>query len=210
VSSDRVDPHQFTRTRLAVLWAVWWAALLVGWLLLVDTFDPEELVVGTVGAFLGATVAVAVHRRGYIRFWPRAAWLAHMPSLAWSVVVDCWLLAEALWRKVVLRQQVAGTTIRVPFHYGGDNGRDGARRALVNASVSLTPNTFVIDIDPEADSLLVHQLVPRPLDQVLERQRRLAQHSREVLGSSAAVAGSNRAADPSGLADPNLDRGDDR
>jgi multisubunit Na+/H+ antiporter MnhE subunit len=41
----------------------------------------------------------------------------------------------------------------------------------VNVSVSLTPNSFVIDIDPEAHSLLVHRLVARPLDAVLEQQR---------------------------------------
>jgi multisubunit Na+/H+ antiporter MnhE subunit len=195
---------------MAVLWLVWWAALLIGWLLLVDTFDPDELVVGAVGAFLAAAVAVAVHRRGYIRFWPRAAWLAHVPSLAWSVLVDCWLLAGALWRKVALRRPVQGSTLRVPFHYGGDNGRDGARRALVNVSVSLTPNTFVIDIDPEADSLLVHQLVPRPLDKVLERQRQLAQQSRGWLGSSAIVADPSHAADSSQQTDPTRDQGVDR
>jgi multisubunit Na+/H+ antiporter MnhE subunit len=62
----------------------------------------------------------------------------------------------------------------VPFHHGGDNGRDGARRALVNFSVSLSPNTFVLDVDPEGDNLLVHQLVSRPPERILERQRQLA------------------------------------
>jgi multisubunit Na+/H+ antiporter MnhE subunit len=160
------------------VWLAWWGSLLLAWLLLVDTLDPQELIVGVAAAALAATVAVAVHRRGYIRFWPRAAWLAQLPYLAWRVVADSGLLAAALWRRLVDRQAVTGSTIRVPFHYGGDNGRDGARRALVNASVSLTPNTFVIDIDPEGDNVLVHQLVPAPLDRVLERQRRLADHRR--------------------------------
>ena len=59
----------------------------------------------------------------------------------------------------MLRRPVTGTTVRVPFEHGGDNGRDGARRALVNFAISLTPNSYVIDIDPEAHSLLIHQLV---------------------------------------------------
>ena len=116
-------------------------------------------------------MAVAVHRRGYIRFWPRARWLLQVPYLAWDVGVDCWLLAGALWNRVVRRRAVRGITIRVPFDHGGDDGRDGARRALVNFAVSLTPNSYVVDIDPEGDSLLVHRLVDVPLDRVLVREQ---------------------------------------
>ena len=141
------------------LWLAWWAALLVVWLLLVDTTDPQELAAGAVAAAVAATLATAVHRRGYIRFQPRARWLRHTPALLWNVLVDCALLGRALWQRTILRRPVAGTTVRVPFEYGGDSGRDGARRALVNFAISLTPNSYVIDIDPEAHSLLIHQLV---------------------------------------------------
>jgi len=132
---------------------------MVVWLLLVDTIDPEELAAGAVAAALAATVATTVHRRGYIRFQPRLRWLRHTPALLWNVLVDCRLLGVALWQRVVLRRPVTGTTVRVPFEHGGDTGRDGARRALVNFAISLTPNSYVIDIDPEAHSLLIHQLV---------------------------------------------------
>ena len=159
---------------VGLIWLGWWSALAVVWLLLVDTLQVDELVVGAVAAAIAATVATAVHRRGYIRFWPRAAWLREVPSLLWDIVVDCALLAGALWRSVVRREQVHGVTLRVPFHHGGDNGRDGARRALVNFAVSITPNSYVVDIDPEGDSLLVHRLVPVPLDRVLRREQERA------------------------------------
>jgi len=145
--------------RRPALWFAWWAVLMVVWLLLVDTTDPEELATGAVAAALAATLAAAVHQRGYIRFQPRLRWLRHTPALLWNVVVDCGLLGGALWQRVVLRRPVTGTTMRVPFEYGSDSGRDGARRALVNFAISLTPNSYVIDIDPEAHSLLIHQLV---------------------------------------------------
>jgi multisubunit Na+/H+ antiporter MnhE subunit len=161
-------------TNLTALWLVWWAALAAVWLLLVDTTDPEELLVGSVAAAIAATVAVAVHRRGYIRFWPRARWGREVPYLAWDATVDCGRLAMALWRRVVRRERVRGASIRVPFHHGGDNGRDGARRALVNFAVSLTPNSYVVDIDPESDTLLVHRLVPAALDRVLRREQERA------------------------------------
>jgi multisubunit Na+/H+ antiporter MnhE subunit len=161
-------------TKFAGSWLAWWAALAVVWLLLVDTLDSEELLVGAVAASIAATVAVAVHRRGYIRFWPRAVWLLETPYVVRDVIVDCGRLAGALWRRLVGDKQVHGDTIRVPFHHGGDNGRDGARRALVNFAVSLTPNTYVVDIDPESDSLLIHQLVPDALDRVLLREQKRA------------------------------------
>jgi multisubunit Na+/H+ antiporter MnhE subunit len=155
-------------------WLAWWVALMVVWLLLVDTFEPEELLAGAAAASVAATVAATVHRLGYIRFWPRAAWLGEIPHLIWEVVVDGGRLAGALWRKLVRGQDVRGDTIRVPFHHGGDNGRDGARRALVNFAVSLTPNSYVVDIDPMGDSLLVHRLVPVALDRVLQREQERA------------------------------------
>lgn len=169
----RASPSRST-IKLAGIWLAWCAALAVVWLLLVDTLDPEELVVGAMASSVAATVAVAVHRRGYIRFWPRAAWLREIPNVVRDVIVDCGRLGAALWRRLVLRHPVHGATIRVPFHHGGDNGRDGARRALVNFAVSLTPNTYVVDIDPEGDSLLVHRLVPAALDRVLRREQERA------------------------------------
>jgi multisubunit Na+/H+ antiporter MnhE subunit len=157
------------------IWLAWWVALALVWLLLVDTLEVDELVVGAAAAAIAATVATAVHRRGYIRFRPKAAWLLETPHLIVGVVVDCGLLAHALWRRVVRREPIEGVTLRVPFHHGGDTGHDGARRALVNFAVSLTPNSYVVDIDPEGDSLLVHNLIPVPLDRVLRREQRRAE-----------------------------------
>jgi multisubunit Na+/H+ antiporter MnhE subunit len=158
-------------------WLGWWAALALVWVLLVDTFRLDELIVGALAAAIAATVATAVLRRGYIRFSPRAAWLLETPYVVRDVLVDCVLLAGALWRRTVRRERVRGVTVRVPFHHGDDSGRDGARRALVNFAVSLTPNSYVVDIDPEGDSLLVHRLVPVPLDRVLRREEQRAASS---------------------------------
>jgi multisubunit Na+/H+ antiporter MnhE subunit len=156
------------------VWFGWWAALALVWLALVDTVRSDELIVGALAAAVAATVATAVLRRGYLRFSPRLTWLTETPYLVRDVLVDCFLLAGALWRRTVRRERVRGVTIRVPFLHGDDSGRDGARRALVNFAVSLTPNSYVVDIDPEGDSLLVHRLVPVPLDRVLRREQERA------------------------------------
>lgn len=159
------------RLSLVATWCAWWSGLAAVWLLLVDTVRLDELVVGAAAAAIAATLATAVHLRGYIRFRPRAAWLLETPYIVGAVLVDCVLLAGVLWRRVARRERTPGEMIRVPFHHGGDTGRDGARRALVNFAVSLTPNSYVVDIDPEADSLLVHRLVSVPLDRVLLREQ---------------------------------------
>jgi len=165
-NETRVHPAHLLR-----IWLAWWAVLVVVWLLLVDTFAASEFVVGAVAAAIAASAAAAVHRRGYIRFWPRLAWSREVPSLIWETTLDCGRLADALWQRVVLRKRVHGEMFRVPFDRGGDNGRDGARRALVNFAVSLTPNSYVVDIDPESDTLLVHRLVAAPLDRILRREQ---------------------------------------
>jgi multisubunit Na+/H+ antiporter MnhE subunit len=171
---SRPNPPRSGLGTLVATWLAWWGVLVVVWLLLVETLQPDELAVGGVAAAIAATAAAAVHRRGYIRFSPRVAWLRETPWIIGSAIVDCGLLGAALWRRIVRRQPVHGATFRVPFHHGGDNGRDGARRALVNFAVSFTPNSYVVDIDPEGDSLLVHQLVPAPLDRILRREQQRA------------------------------------
>jgi len=168
-NETRADP-----VRLGRLWLAWWVALAVVWLLLVDTLATDELIVGAAAAAIAASVATAVHRRGYIRFWPRMAWSREVPSLLRETTLDCGRLAGALWQRVVRREPVHGDMFRVPFDHGGDNGRDGARRALVNFAVSLTPNSYVVDIDPEGDTLLVHRLVEAPLDRILQREQERA------------------------------------
>ena len=94
-----------------------------------------------------------------------------VPRLVWTVLGDCALLGGALWRRVVRREPVHGETFRVAFTTAGTTRRDGARRALVNFAVSLTPNSYVVDIDPEGDTLLVHRLVAAPLDAILRREQ---------------------------------------
>ena len=168
------DPSSHSAARF---WAGWWVALWLVWLLLVDTFQVEEVVAGMVGAAVAATVATAVREQGYMSFFPRGRWLLEVPALAGRVIADSGVLAAALWRHVVRGQPVHGSMVRVPFDHGGLGGRDAARRALVNVGVSLTPNSFVIDIDPEGDILLVHRLVPGPLDPVLRRQQERAERA---------------------------------
>jgi multisubunit Na+/H+ antiporter MnhE subunit len=180
-------PCALDRARLAspLTWLAWWAALVGVWLLLVDTFRLDELIVGAGAAAIGATVASAVLRRGYIEFWPRARWWLEAPYVLADAIRDCAVLGGALWRRAVRGERVQGGMSRVPFEHGGQNGRDGARRALVNFGISLTPNSYVVDIDPEGNSLLVHRLVPGGLDRIMRREQERAMSPRPGQGGTA-------------------------
>jgi multisubunit Na+/H+ antiporter MnhE subunit len=146
----------------------WWAALMAAWLLFVDTFAVAEVLAGVVASALAASLAEAVRERGYVGFAPRARWVAHGPRVVWQILVDCWILEVALVQRLRGRR-VRGVMYRVPIRYGGDDSRAAARRALLNFAVSITPNSYVLDLESDTGTALVHQLVPDRLDPLLER-----------------------------------------
>jgi hypothetical protein len=93
----------------------------------------------------------------------------HLGQMSWG----WWFL---LMRRLPLR--VLGGTVRVlaatvgvevprgrprslRFEAGGADPVSASRRALVIAGASLAPNSYVIGVDPEASTLLTHQLVPK-------------------------------------------------
>jgi len=169
---DGVVPAARRRVRARLAFGLGlWVALWGVWLLLVDTLVPIELVAGAVAAAIAATVAEAVREGGYVRFSPRLRWLGFVPGLVIGVLRDCGVLTVALWREIRRPGSQRGLLIRLPFAYGDQGGRDSARRALVNMGVTLTPNTYVLDLDPEAGVMVVHQLVPGDLDSIVPKRR---------------------------------------
>jgi multisubunit Na+/H+ antiporter MnhE subunit len=156
-----------TRARLRFGLA-WWAVLLAAWLLLVETVALPELLVGAAAAALAASVAETVRELGYVRFAPRLGWLRHAPRVGAQVLVDCGILFAALARRLVQGRDVHGVMLRIPVRYGGDGARDAARRALLNFGVSITPNSYVVDLDGETSTVLIHQLVAGPVDPLVE------------------------------------------
>jgi multisubunit Na+/H+ antiporter MnhE subunit len=145
-----------------------WAALFGVWLLLVDSLALPELLVGVVAAAVAAALAEAVREQGYIAFSPRARWLMHAPRVGLQILTDCGILGVALLQQLTGRRTARGVMHQVPIRYGDASGRAGARRAMLNFSVSITPNSYVVDLDEASSTALVHQLVPDRLDPLLE------------------------------------------
>lgn len=143
-------------------WVGWWVALLGVYMLFASKLAWAEAVVGAAAAALGATAAVVTARAGGLHFRPRAGWLPLLGRVPGRVLADCGVVALALWRRLVLRQAVEGVFRTVPFDPGGDDAVSAARRALVTAGISVSPNTYVVAIDRRRGLLLVHQLVASP------------------------------------------------
>jgi len=117
---------------------------------------------------LAASVAETVRELGYVRFAPPLRWVGHAPRIAGQILVDCGVLFAALARRLFRRRPLRGVMLRIPVRYGDDSARDAARRALLNFGVSITPNSYVVDLDPETSTVLIHQLVPGPIDPLVE------------------------------------------
>ena len=143
-------------------WLAWSAALFVLWLLLTGTLLTAEVVAGLVASALGAAAAELVRSQDLVRFSPRLNWLVRAYKLPGAVTRDSGLLLAALARRVLLHRPVTGAFRAIPFEFGGEDARSEARRALITASVTFSPNTYVVGFDPDNDLVLVHQLVPVP------------------------------------------------
>jgi multisubunit Na+/H+ antiporter MnhE subunit len=143
-------------------WALWWLACFLLWLLLTSTVDPVEVLVGTGASLVAATAAAVVRRRLRTDFRPRIRWLRTAWRLPLGIAGDTVTVFAVLAGRLRGRGLPRGALVAVPFRHGGENPTDDARRALATVGVGVTPNTFVVGVDPDRDELLVHQLRPDP------------------------------------------------
>ena len=157
--------------RVLIRFGAWWALSFVLWLLLTSTLDAQEVVVGVFASSISAFAASIVQGKEEFGFRPRLRWLSRARILPRQVISDCWLLTVALWRSVVRSKQARGSFKTFRFQHVADDAESAARRALVTAAISLTPNTYVIAFDRDKQELIVHQLVSRPesVEEVLGR-----------------------------------------
>ena len=144
----------------ARLWVAWWLVFFVSYMLLAGVWVAEELVAAAIAAAVSATVAEVVRVQDVRRFRPRLRWVLRAYRLPPSILSDCGVVFRALWRHIVKHEEINGAfrAFRIPI--GGAGERAAARRALLNAAISITPNTYVVGIDEKNEMVLVHQLVP--------------------------------------------------
>jgi multisubunit Na+/H+ antiporter MnhE subunit len=148
-------------------WLVRWTALVLLWLALADSRTPAELIAAAVVAAIGSTFAGTIARQGRPRTLRTTARLASLGPLRLGrplarLVLDNLLLAGALWRRLARREQVEGS-LRIDRVPSDPALRSAAGRVALEAWGSLTPNRYVIGVDEETNTVLVHELQPSRL-----------------------------------------------
>jgi hypothetical protein len=141
-------------------WLAWWLALFWLWFLLVGEWNREEVVAAAIAAALAASIAeVARARTGFAARIPLRD-LAVLPQMLGMVFVDFGILVWALLASVVRRRVVRGELVVREVEGGSAVGRDVGRRAWTVLVASYSPNAYVVDLYPETQQVILHDLVP--------------------------------------------------
>ncbi len=138
----------------------WWAALVVLYLMFIQSIEPLELVVGCGSAALLAPCAVAGRKAAGVPVqWPSRGWWR--PALAWprQLVADTGAVAALAWRG--LRRRPADSEFR---DVRLDCGLPAPYAALL---LSATPGAYVIAADERTMRLHGLGRAPSPLERAL-------------------------------------------
>lgn len=141
-------------------WLAWWVALFWLWLLLVGQWNREQVVAAAIAATIAASVAeFARTRTGFSAPLPLRL-LAEVPQALGMVVVDFGILVWALLGSVGRRRLVRGELVSRKRPRGSWVTQGPGPRAWTMLVASFSPNAYVIDVDPEGQRVLLHDLVP--------------------------------------------------
>ncbi|HEU5243851.1 MAG TPA: hypothetical protein VFU33_05560 [Gaiellaceae bacterium] len=141
-------------------WLSWWLALFWLWLVLVGEWNRLEWVAAACAATIAATLAELARARTGFR--ARVPWRAgaDVPQLLGMVVVDFGIVVWALVTSLARRRVVRGRLVSRELERGAGAADGVGPRAWTALSASYSPNAYVIDIDAEARTVLLHDLVP--------------------------------------------------
>ncbi|CAN5743898.1 hypothetical protein BH18ACT15_BH18ACT15_04770 [soil metagenome] len=140
--------------RRAAPWLLWWTGAFCFYLLLVWKISLAEVLVGGAAAALAAGVAEAARRAGMAHLSVDVRWPARARRLPRGVVADTILLGVTLWRHLTGRRTGPGEFRVASLASGSDDARSAARRALLVAGLTVTPNTIVVAFDADEDHML--------------------------------------------------------
>jgi hypothetical protein len=144
--------------RRTSVWLAGW--LLAGglYLLLIDTTDLPELIVGAATTTVAATAFSLARERYLAAETVRLAWLGRIYRPLVQTPSDIVAVVGVALRQLRHPQEAHGVFRAVPFACGEAEAREIGRRALAESLGSFAPNTIIIGVDPERELLLGHQL----------------------------------------------------
>jgi multisubunit Na+/H+ antiporter MnhE subunit len=135
-------------------WLAWWILLTAFWLMIDDSLRADELLAGAGAAALAALLVTAVRGETGERTRPRLAWLTRTATLPGQVIRDTIIVFAALGRRLTTGELPGGGYAEVPAR----SHQDATRRVAATWAGSLAPGSFVVDLDPGRDVMVVHRL----------------------------------------------------
>jgi hypothetical protein len=140
-------------------WTAWWVSLFWLWFLLVGEWNLQEIVAAAIAATIAATLAeLARTRTGFHAHVPIRG-LADLPQALGMVVVDFGIVAWALVSGTARRRVVRGRLVSREVEGGAAGVRGVGPRAWTMLLAGYSPNAYPIDVDPETNTVLLHDLV---------------------------------------------------
>ncbi|HXD71838.1 MAG TPA: hypothetical protein VN615_18360, partial [Gaiellales bacterium] len=149
------------RANAAAAWICWWVGCFWLWMLLVGMWGRTVGAAGAIVAVVAAALAERARRAAGVH--PRVGIEPLRNGLTVPLVVFAdfgivmYALLASLWRRRVVR----GRFMAREFAAGPKTTPEGAaHRAWTVLVAGYSPNAYVVDIDPEGNVVLVHDLVP--------------------------------------------------
>jgi hypothetical protein len=148
------------RVKHVLPWLAWWLTLFWLWMLLVGEWNRVELVAAAIAASIAATIGEFARTRTGFAARLSARDLSVVPKTVGMVFVDFGILVWALLVSVARRRVVRGRVISRQASRPGAVTRGVGPRAWTVLVASYSPNSYPLDLDPETQQVLVHDLVP--------------------------------------------------
>lgn len=142
-----------------------WAVFLAWYLCFSASLERAELITGAVFALAMLLPMHHLHRDALATLHFKLPWLLPLVKIPWAMFQESWLLCLALFRRLVHGE--AQGTFHERHRLAPADEQRTARRVLLTFGVCITPNSYLVYLDPEAGVALVRQLVGKevsPLD----------------------------------------------
>jgi hypothetical protein len=146
----------------AVGTAMAWLALLGLYLLMVGQVSLGELVLGAILATFITWLSAWLKSIHLVRLRISRRMIAPIRYLPEAV---CWETALVFWAlgRKLLGKRVFGTTVKVPFKHGGHDPTSAGWRVTAVFGVSVSPNSYVSNVDTKKGEIHIRQLVGRTI-----------------------------------------------
>lgn len=145
--------------RGALTYACWWIALFFLWLAYQGEWNRIEWIAAACAATLGSAFALLLARRGLFGFRVPLRAVRDGANLPVQVFVDFGIVTRALIQRLCGRR-IEGTFVTRTFPSRGSGERAAGDRAMRVFLSAVSPNAYVIDVDPGDHQVLFHDLVP--------------------------------------------------